>query len=302
MAATSTSALDAPDLVLVVDGRLTPARAADGDFIVGREVPSADIQLDHPAISRLHARLEPGTRWRIIDFESRNGIYIDGRCVREATITDGMSVAFGAPVGAPVITFRYGTDDLDNLSRLGRAVSQRIADLGLSRRIVRVEANLDASTMDDLLNGRYWPQRATRRAIDRALSWPPGSLAAICDGAAPEDVTDVITPAIRRSLLLDSAALRLESIAADLVNLRAATDPAYRAQASLLQRQIEAFDNSLSARAHHARSEFAQLLQRIAHIYGRRLSAADAEDPAPAMRNTPPVAPRAPLRSPEHDA
>lgn len=94
MAATSARPLDASDLVLVMDGRLTPARAADGDFFIGRDVPSADIHLDHPAISRLHARLEPGARWRIIDFESRNGIYIDGRRVREATITDGMSVAF----------------------------------------------------------------------------------------------------------------------------------------------------------------------------------------------------------------
>ncbi|WP_155946827.1 FHA domain-containing protein [Mycobacterium sp. URHD0025] len=301
MAAKSARPLDASDLVLVMDGRLTPARAAEGDFFIGRDVPSADIHLDHPAISRLHARLEPGTRWRIIDFESRNGIYIDGRRVREATITDGMSVAFGAPEG-PTVIFRYGTDALDNLGRLGRAVARRIADLGLSRRDVRLQANIDASTMDDLLNGRYWPDSAIRRAIDNALAWPPGSLAAICDGAAPEDVTDVITPAVRHSLLLDSAALRLESIAADLVDLPAATDPGYQAQASLLQRQIQQFDSSLSAHAHNARSEFAQLLQRIAQIYGRRLPAPDVEIPAPAMGNTSPAPPQAPLRSQEHEA
>ncbi|WP_131809249.1 FHA domain-containing protein [Mycolicibacterium setense] len=301
MAATSSRTPDASDLVLVMDGRLTPARAGDGDFYIGREVPSADIQLDHPAISRLHARLEPGARWRIIDFESRNGIYIDGRRVREATVTDGMSVAFGAPEG-PKIMFRYGTDALDNIGRLGRAVARRIADLGLSRRAVRLQANIDASTMDDLLNGRYWPDSAIRRALDNALSWPPGSLAAICDGAAPEDVTDVITPAIRHSLLLDSAALRLESIAADLVNLPAATDPGYQAQASLLQRQIQHFDSSLSAQAHHARSEFAQLLQHIARIYGRRLPTPEVEIAITAMGNTPPAAPQAPLRSQEHEA
>ncbi len=295
MAAKSARPLDASDLVLVMDGRLTPARAADGDFFIGRDVPSADIHLDHPAISRLHARLEPGARWRIIDFESRNGIYIDGRRVREATITDGMSVAFGRQ--RTKVIFRYGTDALDNPGRLGRAVARRIADLGLSRRDVRLQANIDASTMDDLLNGRYWPDSAIRRAIDNALAWPPGSLAAICDGAAPEDVTDVITPAVRHSLLLDSAALRLESIAADLVDLPVATDPGYQAQASCCSVR----SSSSTLRCQPMRTTLGPNLRNCSSASPRSTGAAspapDVEIPAPAMGNTSPAPPQAPLRS-----
>ncbi|WKG03619.1 FHA domain-containing protein [Mycolicibacterium sp. HK-90] len=301
MEAAVSSNPDTPDLVLAVGGRLTLARAADGDLVIGREIRLADVRLDHPAVSRIHARLDPGPRWQIIDFESRNGIYIDGHRVYKATITDGMTVAFGAAEG-PTVTFRYGTDVFDKLRRLGRAVSGRIEDLGLSRRDLRLQADVDSSILDDLLGGRYWPSKATRRAIDSALCWPPGSLAAICDGTAPEEITDVITPAIRQSLLLDSAALRLDSIAADLLSLPTSSDPGYRAQSALLQRQIEEFDSSLSAQAPNARSEFAQLLQSIAQIYRRRLSLANAATVGPRLVDTPPSFPRTPLRSHQHDA
>ncbi|MCV7066903.1 FHA domain-containing protein [Mycolicibacterium farcinogenes] len=301
LGAAHSSSRDAPDLVLAVDGRLTLARAADGGVVIGREVRSADVRLDHPAVSRLHARLDPGSRWQIIDFESRNGIYVGGRRVYTATVTDGMTVAFGAAEG-PTVTYRYGTDIFDQLRCVGRAVSGRLTELGIARRDLRRQADIDSSAIEDLLGGRYWPSRVTREAIDAALCWPPGSLAAICDGTAPEDITDVITPVIRHRLLVDSAALRLESIAADLLSLPASTDAGYRVQAALLQRQIEKFDTALSDQAPDARSEFAELLGAIAQIYRRRLSLANAKATGSRIGNTSPAFPRTPLRSHQHEA
>jgi pSer/pThr/pTyr-binding forkhead associated (FHA) protein len=82
-------------------------RAADGEFIIGRDVPPSHIQIDHPGISRLHVRLLPGAHWQLVDYDSRNGVYLDGRRIEyETAITDGMTVHLGAHDGVPV-TFLY---------------------------------------------------------------------------------------------------------------------------------------------------------------------------------------------------
>ncbi|OLO98615.1 hypothetical protein BVU76_29950 [Mycolicibacterium porcinum] len=90
------------DLVASINGQRLLLCANDGDVIIGREVSSAGIHLSHPAISRLHARLAPGPQWKIVDYESRNGIYLDGRRVYEATLTEGMTIRLGAPDGLAV--------------------------------------------------------------------------------------------------------------------------------------------------------------------------------------------------------
>lgn len=102
-----TNAVGDDDLLVCVYGARVLRRAVDGEFLIGREVPPSHVRIDHPGISRLHVRLLPGARWELVDYDSRNGVYLDGRRIEyETPITDGMTVHLGARDGIPV-TFLY---------------------------------------------------------------------------------------------------------------------------------------------------------------------------------------------------
>ena len=91
--------------------RLAPGRylaIPDGDEVVvlplgqftriGRRV-SADIVLDDSSVSRRHALvLERGGEPMIADDRSLNGVYVNGRRVREARLHHGDEVQIGARV------------------------------------------------------------------------------------------------------------------------------------------------------------------------------------------------------------
>ncbi|MGV0810678.1 FHA domain-containing protein [Mycolicibacterium boenickei] len=213
--------MGATDLVVSINGQRLLLRATDGDVIVGREAPRSGIRLTHPAISRLHARLEPGPQWKILDYDSRNGLYLDGQRVFEAVLTEGMAIRLGAPDGLTVV-FGY---------------------------------------------------------------------------AASEDETDVITPAIRQGLPLDSAALTLDAIAASLIEMPVATDPDYPVRAANLRRRIGELTRILASHPDGARSEGVQALLRIALIYARRLPGDDSEGQGSVRAKTAHTAIGATLRS-----
>ncbi|GAA2401320.1 FHA domain-containing protein [Mycolicibacterium llatzerense] len=101
-------AIDGPDLVVTIEGRTSVRHAVDGAFTIGREEPQSDLSITHPAVSRAHARLVPRPhQWYLVDYESRNGIYLDGVRVKHSTaITDGMTVHLANPTGIAV-NFRY---------------------------------------------------------------------------------------------------------------------------------------------------------------------------------------------------
>jgi pSer/pThr/pTyr-binding forkhead associated (FHA) protein len=65
-------------------------------FTIGRS-PNADLVIDHPAVSRLHARLARGKDGHLVeDLESRNGVRIDGLPVRgAAAIYPGVVLTLG---------------------------------------------------------------------------------------------------------------------------------------------------------------------------------------------------------------
>lgn len=96
-----------PDLALCVDGRKVICRAADGPVLIGRDPRVPDLTIDHPGISRLHLWLHPGPNWTLVDYESRNGVYLAGRRITgDLVITDGLTVYLADPAGIP-ITFHY---------------------------------------------------------------------------------------------------------------------------------------------------------------------------------------------------
>jgi hypothetical protein len=52
---------------------------AEGGNVIGRE-PDAQVYIDHPSVSRRHARISIGRNGAVIeDLGSRNGTYLDGR-------------------------------------------------------------------------------------------------------------------------------------------------------------------------------------------------------------------------------
>jgi pSer/pThr/pTyr-binding forkhead associated (FHA) protein len=64
-------------------------------IVVGRS-PEANVHVDDPWISNMHALFERRGReiW-VVDLGSRNGTFVDDRRVAEARLKLGMSVAFG---------------------------------------------------------------------------------------------------------------------------------------------------------------------------------------------------------------
>jgi hypothetical protein len=81
--------------------RLVPATGAPVEVrservLVGRD-PAADVVLNHPSISRRHAVIERrGAFWVVLDQQSANGTWIDGRRVTEAALETGQRLRLGA--------------------------------------------------------------------------------------------------------------------------------------------------------------------------------------------------------------
>ena len=95
-----------PALTVRFDGS-TRSFAPGNDVVVGRDL-RADVRIAHPLISRAHLVLRyDGGRWVAIDNGSLNGLYVNGRRVPSADITDGLSVHIGNPDG-PQLTFEVG--------------------------------------------------------------------------------------------------------------------------------------------------------------------------------------------------
>ncbi|MHB0969143.1 MAG: adenylate/guanylate cyclase domain-containing protein [Thermoanaerobaculia bacterium] len=68
-----------------------------GDAISIGRTEGNDLVLNHPSVSRRHARLERrDTRWWIIDLQSTNGVKVNGNLVTEASIQQGDKILVGS--------------------------------------------------------------------------------------------------------------------------------------------------------------------------------------------------------------
>jgi len=96
----------APALTVRYDGSQRTV-AAGHDVVVGRDL-RADVRVAHPLISRAHLLLRyDHDRWVAIDNGSLNGLFVHGRRVPAADITDGLAVNIGNPDG-PMLRFELG--------------------------------------------------------------------------------------------------------------------------------------------------------------------------------------------------
>jgi len=84
-------------LVIHEGPRAGSEHPVDGELILGREHPSADLVIPDPGVSRRHARLlrEKGTVI-LEDLGSSNGTYVNGRRVMEAEVAAGDEIELGA--------------------------------------------------------------------------------------------------------------------------------------------------------------------------------------------------------------
>ena len=79
-----------PRFVIRKEGEIQSSLDLQGeDFMIGR-LPGVDIQLDHPAVSRRHARVRrKEADWVVEDCASLNGFAVSGRQLRQHVLSDG---------------------------------------------------------------------------------------------------------------------------------------------------------------------------------------------------------------------
>jgi len=73
-------------------------RTADlhGEMSIGR-TEGNDLVLNHPSVSRKHARFEPRTEsWWIVDLKSTNGVKVNGNLVSESRVAPGDKISIGS--------------------------------------------------------------------------------------------------------------------------------------------------------------------------------------------------------------
>ncbi|HET8648147.1 MAG TPA: FHA domain-containing protein, partial [Vicinamibacteria bacterium] len=78
-----------------VEGRAVACTLREGSLLVGA-APDCGLRLDHPTVSRRHARLEVrGDEVELTDLGSSNGTRVNDRAVQQHAIQPGDTIAFG---------------------------------------------------------------------------------------------------------------------------------------------------------------------------------------------------------------
>jgi pSer/pThr/pTyr-binding forkhead associated (FHA) protein len=83
--------------VYFADGRVENFELGKASLTVGRSV-EADIHIDDPVVSRLHARVDKANRgrWSLTDLDSRNETYFEGQAIKTRILTNNDILYFGS--------------------------------------------------------------------------------------------------------------------------------------------------------------------------------------------------------------
>ena len=84
-------------------------RLRSGHSTIGRD-PSADVVLADPLVSKLHARVEIGSTFELVDLNSANGVLVDGGLVSRVRVIPGALVTLG---DTDISIIRVGTVESD---------------------------------------------------------------------------------------------------------------------------------------------------------------------------------------------
>jgi len=130
------------------------AQPIDGGRVwhIGRSA-SADVQLEHEHISRLHAKLAPGgdRGWTLEDLGSRNGTWLEGRAIDKPTPLANRRVAQLGPFDLWLQATPEPSDDVPaghTLDRLVTAVFDE--DASRIQHATRAVAGIDLSVLERL--------------------------------------------------------------------------------------------------------------------------------------------------------
>lgn len=242
----------APPLAVRIGQRTYTLDPAGGVAIIGRDTTAA-VRLTDDRISRWHVRLEPRhDAWQAID-TSTNGLFVDGVRRSSVLITDDITLHLGAPDGIPVQLSpgeseppepdaeQWWDGEIDpGVVRAGRAVAARRTELDITQRSLARDKVINAGTLIAFEKGRSWPRRATLAKLEKALSWPPGTIMRLRNSppaaatgmtgattairATPaEEATEVLTDTVQAPLMAEAVELAMHTITAALADL---PDPA----------------------------------------------------------------------------
>ncbi len=88
-------------LIVISGYELGKEYILDNDKVIGR-IPSCDIRINSTKVSRRHAKLvKKGKNFNVIDLNSTNGTYVNGKRIIEAPLSDGDKLHLGE------IIFKY---------------------------------------------------------------------------------------------------------------------------------------------------------------------------------------------------
>ncbi|MGC4001232.1 MAG: GGDEF domain-containing protein [Anaeromyxobacter sp.] len=130
-------AVGSPFSVVMVRGPAAGVRVPlEGEVVVGRD-PRCELPVPSGDVSRRHARIVPeGDGHRIIDLESTNGTFVNGRSVRDHRLAAGDRIELGSCV---LRYLRQGEADAEDIAALAELV-RRDALTGLANRRAFEEA------------------------------------------------------------------------------------------------------------------------------------------------------------------
>jgi sigma-54 dependent transcriptional regulator, acetoin dehydrogenase operon transcriptional activator AcoR len=128
-------------------GQLSSTFPFDTDVVLaGREAEASTIVIPQKAVSRVHARFaREDTSWTLRDLDSRNGIVVNGRKIREVCLSEGDEVRIGDAL------FKFVARGIDEfapyrLDRVAAVQSEVVGGLAMAR----VSAELATLARSDL--------------------------------------------------------------------------------------------------------------------------------------------------------
>ncbi len=178
-----------------------------GSVVIGRGL-DADIVIDHPTLSRAHAKLMLGPHVTIQDCGSRNGTVVAGRALKKG---ESVFVVPGAPIelGDALLLVRAGHDSSRDLLASTGASNAGIASM--ERMILRVaHSNVAVLLVGEPGTGKAFLAARVHAASERASS--AFVLLAATHATRPEDVVQYVRSAhggtlvVREPSLLQGAA------------------------------------------------------------------------------------------------
>ncbi|MEZ4399156.1 MAG: sigma 54-interacting transcriptional regulator [Kofleriaceae bacterium] len=180
------AALAAGDLILVIgNGQLLTHRVTSAEVIIGRE-PGCTLTIEHPSLSRRHARLRIDAAVTIEDLGSTNGTRVDGQLLRggpPVTVHDHGAFQIG-PFAFVLVPRRHVSQASVSGRHQLQVVDPTVAGAPRSvREFARTDANI-------LIRGETGVGKEILAATVHALSGRTGPLVQINCAALSESLLE----------------------------------------------------------------------------------------------------------------